>query len=110
MNSTLSPQAAEILAEAIELISDKKRWTQHISACDKDGNLVKVLSPKACKWCAIGAINHAGLKRFAGLPEFDQYKGEIYDAFQDKHDNYVTEVNDYQGHSIIIEKLKSLLV
>jgi hypothetical protein len=42
---------------ALELI--KRGWTQGVAARNKRGNRVCFDSPRAIKWCAIGAIENA---------------------------------------------------
>ena len=45
------------LEKAITKIKHKRNWTQGALARDKWGNKVDTKSPKACRWCAVGAID-----------------------------------------------------
>lgn len=48
--------ALQILKAARKLLSKPERWIQHSSARSSGGLTVKVKSPDAVGWCAIGAI------------------------------------------------------
>lgn len=47
-------EVREVLASAMELVM--LRWCQGSNARDAYGDIVPAASPKACSWCAAGAI------------------------------------------------------
>ena len=46
----------EILKAARELISDEAHWCQGRFACDETGDEAYTTEPRACRWCALGAV------------------------------------------------------
>lgn len=40
-----------------DLLNSRARWTRGKCARDKHGHGVEPLSPRACRWCLIGAID-----------------------------------------------------
>lgn len=52
----LTPEEIEIVVSARDLLSDVRRWCTGATAADAAGNRVKPTDPRACWWCAIGAI------------------------------------------------------
>lgn len=48
----------EIIQGAIDLLSDKERWTHGVEARDVDGESISPRDPNAICWCATGAIAH----------------------------------------------------
>lgn len=63
--------------ETKALILDESHWTQGTNAVDADGNCVHPSDPKACKWCARGAL----MKAF-NIPD------NFYDAPQEVRSAY----------------------
>ncbi len=49
----------QVLEEAIQLIEDPSRWTQHALGRDIHGNKTDAFSGGAVAWCAKGAIGKA---------------------------------------------------
>lgn len=46
----------KVLGRALELLSDRKRWTKGSLARTKDNRSTNSISPDAEKWCAVGAL------------------------------------------------------
>jgi hypothetical protein len=61
MNDTMREwwYARELLARARALIERPERWTQGAMARGAGGEAVAATSPRACRWCAYGALWHA---------------------------------------------------
>ena len=80
------------LRAARELISDRNRWTTGFYARDVQGYPVDVDSPKACQFCAIGAL----YKSWNYFPGID---GLL--CFMQKHTQGkgISEINDHHGHA-----------
>jgi hypothetical protein len=51
----------KLLREAGEIIADRKRHTRSLTALalDRNGNEVYADDPRACRWCAVGALEKA---------------------------------------------------
>lgn len=49
----------ELLTHARKLIADEKSWTKGTLARDAFGQEISADDPKACKFCAVGAIERA---------------------------------------------------
>lgn len=52
----MTMETVEILTKARELISDESRWTKNDYAADNVGYVVEFSDPRACAFCALGAI------------------------------------------------------
>lgn len=62
----------EVIDEAIRLL--RKGWTKGCYAEDEEGNTVTIGSPKACRFCAIGAtIRAAAGSESNFIEELDQF-------------------------------------
>ena len=48
---------SDVLEKAAELIEPEGVWCQGRYAADKDGLAVPETDPRACRWCAAGAIS-----------------------------------------------------
>ncbi len=53
----MNKEAIEVIRQAKNLL--EKGWTKDKFACDNRGKEVSLLHEKACKFCAIGAVNRA---------------------------------------------------
>jgi hypothetical protein len=49
------PLKIQIVEQARALIADEQHWCTHNLAQDKDGVGVSPMSPRAVRWCALGA-------------------------------------------------------
>lgn len=47
---------SEVLAAALDTLDYGTRWIKGRNAIDANGQGVSAISPKACGWCAIGAV------------------------------------------------------
>ena len=57
--SPQNPDVLRVLERALELLSDRKRWTKNTLAVDSEGRHTKPDSEDAVAWCAVGAIQRA---------------------------------------------------
>ena len=88
--------AKQILQEGRTLI--EKGWTQEKFARDADGDAVLAKSPRACAWCAEGAL-YAVEKNFLAVGEAislldDLAKDQEYDSACDFNDHPDTTRED----------------
>jgi len=57
-----SDGVADVLRSARRLLSDSERWCQGELAYDDTGQPVEPSGLRAVRWCAAGALEHAGLR------------------------------------------------
>ena len=50
------PLKIQIVELARALIADEQHWCSHRLALDKNGDAVGPMSPRAVRWCALGAV------------------------------------------------------
>lgn len=91
----------EKLIEAKAIIGDRSNWTRGVLAKDNDGKPVPPCDPRACQWCALGAISKV----------CDTYEEEVllggvltdsiltYAAFMGH--KMIDEVNDSGGFTLV---------
>jgi hypothetical protein len=90
----------EILEKARELISDESRWTQEYYAIAADGGLVYPTSPRACRFCAVGAVAYVlgiGDGEEAEKSEPVSYLDEVAAEYGN-----IIGLNDEAGHQAVI--------
>lgn len=87
-----------------DLISNSNNWTQLVNAEDIHGQTVNPLSPKACKWCLMGAIIKATSKPENIVNLFDETLRGFANA-QVK----ITSFNDNSQHKEVINLLDKLI-
>lgn len=93
----MKQSAKQILEAARALLSDPSHWTQRVSARDSAGLPVAFNEPRACKFCAGGAVAKVAINMPG--PEYEQAIAAMYAAA--KHDlnaGGLVQVNDYMGY------------
>ena len=55
----LNQETKAILTDGKVIISNPNQWGKCHDAYDAKGKSVKPMSPKACRWCAFGALHKA---------------------------------------------------
>lgn len=102
---TLTESAKEVVSAAIELISDPAKWTTGANARDENDLVVSPTREKACKWCALGALQNQSV-----LLTGDLYVSNyISTVFHDKFARTISITNDNKGREVIINKLQDLI-
>ena len=97
----LNPVA--VLEEAHELISKEHQWTQDHYALDEEGEECDVFHPRACTYCAMGAILYAmnidpepdSGTFFSRLWQLPAYRG-VYDCLKHAAQEILTLVKCYE--------------
>ena len=96
----------QVLEQVQEILRDKRRWTCWAFARDRHSARVDVDSPKACRWCLMGAVGKAADDDFSlyenvakklstHLPH--RYAEEYIDGFMDA----ATAVSNYNDDEAI---------
>ena len=83
------------LINAKALIADPKNWTQSMLARNEEGKCVSVYSPKACKFCALGALRKTGTSEDAYM--------KLADAAFKAGFKGITALNDFGLHEDVME-------
>jgi hypothetical protein len=94
-----------VISRAYDLIKDRKGWTRHAEARAGNGREVEVCSPKAKRFCAIGALRRAAFD-VTGSEETAERIGDglerlITERFLGSGDT-LPMVNDCEGHAAIL--------
>src|SRR5690348_6135751 len=85
--------ASDELKAARALIEDPARWVRRAQAVDADGERVKAGDPRACRWCAEGALSRVDT---TGMPWSSKAHGFLCAA---SVDGSPWQTNDDRGHS-----------
>jgi len=96
------PLAERIIEDALKIIEDPNRWTRGAEARDKDGEVCDVLSRRAKRFCARGALEKAA----------HRHKADYYDIVGviGTASPYYTSVNDSpDGRRKVIKIFKKAL-
>jgi hypothetical protein len=108
----------ETLQQTRELLSKPQRWTRGTLARDSRGLPVSPESPRACRFCVMGAlyrVTNSPTRDYTGAP--DPVRA-VYDALLrqmplDEHDRpaiYPSVVNDVQGRGAVLSLLDRAII
>ena len=99
MNQEGLPMGAkDVLVRARGILEDRKRWTKHVFARDKDGNEVYCLSDEAYSFCLSGAINRAASMLTTSGPERVFLINDAERALKPDVNVPLDHFNDYLDH------------
>jgi hypothetical protein len=91
----------EILVEARNLIADPSKWVRGNLALDDDGKtLGDGYDPRACKWCALGALGKA-----LGKGEYQRFRYitlKLDRVAEDLSYGYAATLNDESNHDTVL--------
>ena len=104
------PIQHQIVARALEIISDEAHWTLTWVARRADGSPCSCFDPWAARFCAIGALNRAA-RELVGVAGVDHaYKAEKFVlAANGRHYDSLPRINDNCGHEVIVAMFKVAL-
>lgn len=90
-----------VAAECLRVFDDDARWTVGWMARTEDGEDVPEYSPRACKWCLVGAVicatpDHGIRNRF--VAKFREATGS----------SFLAEFNDKQGLAAVRAVLRKI--
>jgi hypothetical protein len=96
-----SPQH-QIIARALEIISDESRWTRGSMARLADSKPCGCLNPRAACFCAVGALNRAAgeLLTQNGFYHASEAEHKVLLANNELRD--LPSVNDVEGREAVI--------
>jgi hypothetical protein len=98
------PLQHQIIARALEIVSDETKWTRGSMARTADGKACASLDPLAVRFCAVGALFRAagellGKDGFAQVVEAENFVLAANNLGNDG----VPRINDVLGRAAIIE-------
>jgi hypothetical protein len=98
---TLSkPLKIQIVELARALVPDEQHWCSHHLAQDKYGIAVSPTSPRAVRWCALGAVIAAAYQL---THDFDTATKLGYEAIAPIGSTVtLMHINDTRGHSAVL--------
>jgi hypothetical protein len=107
MSNTLQHQ---IIAGALQVISEEKHWTRCSMARDIAGYPCSVWDPAAVRFCALGAMWRAAYALTGNLEVFplvDDVAQQVI-ASNGRGDTLQT-LNDLEGHAAVVQMLQTAL-
>ena len=93
--------AAQVLTDALALVSSPNRWAKESMAFDRHGNQVKPLDEKACRFCMVGAIQRV-------QPNANDY-GLAIMFLRKACGVSIFEFNDWVGHKAMTKAMRSAI-
>jgi hypothetical protein len=111
------PLQHQIIARALEIVSDPTKWTRGSMARTADGKACASLDPLAVRFCAVGALFRAagellGANEFAlGRDGFAQAveAEKFLLAANNLSDDGVPRINDVEGREAIVAMFRVAL-
>jgi hypothetical protein len=104
------PLQHQIVARALELISDEAQWTRGFVARRADGRLCACFDPRAARFCAVGALNRAARELVGVVLVEHAYVAEGFVlAANGRHHDSLSRINDNDGHEVIVAMFKVAL-
>ncbi|NLS03587.1 hypothetical protein HGP14_09475 [Rhizobium sp. P32RR-XVIII] len=91
--------AADVLKDALAMISAPHKWAKGAIAFDRHGNQVKPLDEKACRFCMVGAIQRL-------QPNADDYGQAIMILRKACGSQSIFEFNDQCGHKAMTKVMR----
>jgi hypothetical protein len=103
------PLQHQIVARAIEIISDESKWTRCSMARMADGKVCASLDPAAASFCAVGALYRAAAVLF-GPDGFNRaLEAEEFVLTANKSNVGLQIINDTEGREAVIAMFKVAL-
>ncbi len=107
MSSRLQTQ---IIARALEIISDEDHWTSAVVARAADGKSCSCRDPSAVRFCAIGALFKAAVELVGDDGVAQGFKADkLVLAANNRQFDTLPSINDDEGHAVIVEMFKRAL-
>jgi hypothetical protein len=103
------PLQHQIIARALEIISDESKWTRGSLARLADGKPCACLNPRAVSFCAVGALYRAACELLAvnGFHHASDAEHEVLAANNELRG--LASINDTEGREAVIAMFKVAL-
>src|ERR1700730_8805882 len=103
------PLQQQIIARALDIISDESKWTRGSLARLADGTACACLDPRAVRFCAVGALNRAAGELLGDNGFYHATEGEhlVHEANGELH--CLPSINDADGRAVVIAMFKVAL-
>lgn len=104
------PLQQQIIARALDLISDETRWTCLVIARKADGKTCEWSHPLASRFCAVGALDRAAYELLGtGGTETALRAEKFVLAANDRPNDSLFRINDQEGHAVIVAMFERAL-
>ena len=103
------PIQHQIVARALEIISDEEHWTRASIARTVDGWPCTCLDPLAYKFCAVGALYRAAVELVGGNWFEQVFKTEKYVLGANRQHVGLSYINDVNGRETVVAMFKVAL-
>src|SRR5271169_2631949 len=103
------PLQQQIIARALEIISDESKWTRGSMARMADGKACACLNPRAVRFCAVGALNRAAGEILAANRFYHASEAEHEVLAANNEARGLALVNDIEGRKAVIAMFKVAL-
>jgi len=100
----------QIVARALEIISDEARWTKAVVARKADGRCCEFANPLAAQFCAVGALSRAAYELLGARGVESTLKAvKFVLAADNRPPDSLPLINDQEGHAAIVAMFKRAL-
>jgi hypothetical protein len=100
----------QIIARALEIISDADHWTSVVVARAADGTSCSCRDPSAVRFCAIGALFKAAVELVGDDGVAQGFKAEKFVlAANNRRYDTLPSINDAEGHAVIVQMFERAL-
>jgi hypothetical protein len=103
------PLQHQIIARALEIISDESKWTRGSMARMADGTACACLDPLAVRFCAVGALYRAAGELLSSNGFDRALEAEHLVLAASNELNGLPSINDVEGRSAVIAMFKVAL-
>jgi hypothetical protein len=103
------PLQHQIIARALEIISDESKWTRGSTARLADGTACACVDPRAVRFCAVGALYQAAGELLAGNGFNRALEAEHLVLEANNELRGLPSINDVEGREAVIAMFKVAL-
>ena len=103
------PLQHQIIARALEIISDESKWTRGSLARLADGTACACLNPHAVRFCAVGALNRAAGELVSSTAFQHALEAEQFVLEANSEHEGLPSINDTDGRTVVMAMFKVAL-
>jgi hypothetical protein len=104
------PLQHQIIARALEIVSDEAHWTRVSLARTAEGRSCACFDPLAARFCAVGALLRAAGEWLGGDGFARALEAEKFVlAANNRSDECMQRINDIEGREVIVAMFKVAL-